>query len=256
MSEDPSAFELNLVQNEYGVRTSPVVSIRLAAVTDYVPTCESVADVGTDHGYASARLLAEKRCNLVFATDISHKALSRAKTNLTQMGFADRVRFVLGDGIIALEDCEPKPSAIMIAGMGAQSIVDILDDGCAALARLGDPILSLSPNRDPELVRHWLNSHGYAVSRERVVCSAGRWYPVLRADYFGGVVNESDPRLLYLGQTALPPLTDDARRYWTWRLGVLKAQLPGGDKMGCGAFGSLADRIVWVEGVIEDGGRE
>ncbi|MDR1262394.1 MAG: class I SAM-dependent methyltransferase [Oscillospiraceae bacterium] len=232
----------------------PAISARLAAVTDCVLPCESAADVGADHGYASARLLAEKRCNLVFVTDISYKALSRAKTNLTQMGFADRVRFVLGDGITALQDCEPKPSAVMIAGMGAQTIVGILDGGGATLARLGYPILSLSPNRDPELVRHWLNTHGYTVSRERVVCSAGRWYPVLRADYSGGAVTESDPRPLYLGQTALPPLTDDARKYWTWRLGVLKAQLPGGEKMGCGTFGSLADRIGWVEGAIEDGG--
>jgi tRNA (adenine22-N1)-methyltransferase len=225
-------------------------SARLVAVADYIPRCEAAADVGADHGFASAYLLEENRCALVYATDISDKALSRARSNLARLGCADRARFVCGDGIAALADLEPKPQAIMISGMGALTIVGILDAGLSTLERLRFPILSLSPNRDPELARGWLAAHGYAVARERVVNAAGRWYPVLRAEHTGAASMTIDPRTLYLGRTAEPPLSVEERQYWQWRLGVLEAQWPGGDKRGCGMFGTLSDRIGWVKDAL------
>ncbi|MDR1598927.1 MAG: class I SAM-dependent methyltransferase [Oscillospiraceae bacterium] len=227
-----------------------MLSARLAAVTDYMPRREAAADVGADHGWASARLLEENRCGLVYVTDISDKALSRAEANLTRMGLTSRACFICCDGINALAAREPKPGAVMIAGMGARTIVNILDSGHDALAALGWPVLSLSPNRDPELLRLWLAGHGYALARERVVRSAGRWYPALCAERVGGAAIAIDPRALYLGLTASPPLTDDARAYWQWRLGALKARLPGGDKYDGGVFGALAQRIGWVEGAL------
>ncbi|GHU72274.1 hypothetical protein AGMMS49992_07870 [Clostridia bacterium] len=226
---------------------APRLSERLAALVDMVPPCDCAADIGADHGYTSARLLALDRCRRVWVADISDKALARAKANLTRLGFADRARFVCGDGFHAL--AEPVDAAL-IAGMGARTIVDILDDGVNILERLNHPILVISPNRDPELVRYWLDAHGYSVVVERVVRSDGRWYPIIRAEYSGNALNPSDRRALYLGLTAVQPLSDDARAYWAWRLGVLTEMLPGVGKVAKDQRQALFDQIAWIKEVL------
>lgn len=90
-----------------------------------------VADVGCDHGYLAAELVARGRD--VVAIDAAAAPLDRARHHFSDLGLAPRA-FVLGDGLSCLESyCE---TAIM-AGVGARTAAGVVR--AAARRRHGPP---------------------------------------------------------------------------------------------------------------------
>ena len=47
------------------------LSKRLKRIAEHVDKCESVADIGTDHGYIPIYLVKEGRCKKAIASDIN-----------------------------------------------------------------------------------------------------------------------------------------------------------------------------------------
>ena len=62
------------------------ISKRLLLCADMVPPCETVADVGTDHGYLGIHLLQSGKCARVIAADLREKPLESAKANAAAYG--------------------------------------------------------------------------------------------------------------------------------------------------------------------------
>ena len=75
---------------------------------------------------------------------------------------------------------------IIIAGMGAQTIMEILD----AAPWVFDPAynLVLVPATKHSLLRRWLAQRGFTLQGETLAHAAGRWYAVMNARY------TADPR--------------------------------------------------------------
>lgn len=164
------------------MRTSnavPHLDARLAAAAAYVRPGSTVADIGCDHGKLSAWLAGSGRCPLVFACDLREGPLQKARE--TCAPWADRVVFRLGSGLKVLAPGEAQD--IVIAGMGAETIMEILD--AAPWVFDGRYNLILVPATKHSLLRRWLARRGFALQSESLCTAAGRWYAVMNARYTG-----------------------------------------------------------------------
>ena len=100
------------------------LSKRLNAVASLVESGSSVADVGTDHGYIPVYLVENKISPFVVAMDINEKPLASCKSLVKNEGFEDVILTRLSNGLEKLDSGEC--DTVIIAGMGAELIVDIL----------------------------------------------------------------------------------------------------------------------------------
>ena len=58
------------------------LSKRLAAIAEMVGECESMADIGTDHGYIPIYLIEQKKVKRALAMDVKEGPLERAKEHI------------------------------------------------------------------------------------------------------------------------------------------------------------------------------
>jgi len=148
------------------------LSKRLAAIAEFVSKGDVIADVGTDHGYLPAWLIQNGICSAAIASDIRERPLHSAVQSADAAGVADRIDFRLCAGLEAYE--KDDASCIVIAGMGAETIIGILS---AAPWTKGKKLI-LQPQTKHNLLRFWLSDNGYGISDARLVYDTGRIYIV------------------------------------------------------------------------------
>lgn len=137
----------------------------------------SVADVGTDHGYIPIYLMQNGLAPFAVAMDINEGPLGRALDNIRAFGLEDRINARLCDGLSGLEVGET--DSIVIAGMGGLLTVRILESALDKAHAARE--LVLSPHSDVDAVRAFLAENSFAVTDERIVKEDGKFYFVLRA---------------------------------------------------------------------------
>ena len=188
---------------------------RIAAIYDLISPGLGMIDVGTDHGFLPAALAANGYPGRILASDIRPEPLNAAKRNAERAGVMDRIGFLLCDGLAL---CPPDAvDTIVIAGMGGDMIVKILDDAEWCL----DPRyrLILQPMTKAEVLRYWLTYNGFEILRESLVPDGETLYQILSAR-FGGKTKLSDAEL-FVGS---PALASDPALY-RLALGQLDARL-------------------------------
>ena len=101
------------------------LSDRLKLIADLVIPGESVADIGTDHGFVPIHLLAENIVPYAILTDVNQSPIDIAASHLREVGI-DKQYYDLrcGDGLNTLKEGEV--STVIIAGMGGELIEQIL----------------------------------------------------------------------------------------------------------------------------------
>lgn len=153
------------------------LSKRLNTIASFVTEGCCAADIGTDHGYIPIYLVRQGICPRAFAMDINAGPLERAKQHIAEMGAADRISCILSDGLDQLP--EKDVDSVIIAGMGGDLVVRILERGEEKLAGISE--LILSPQSHPEKVRHWLHDHEFRILEEDMLTEDGKYYIVIRA---------------------------------------------------------------------------
>jgi len=155
---------------------------RLRLCAEMVTGSGTVCDVGTDHALLAAELITQGICSKVIASDIKEGPLESAKRTVERYDIADKVELILSDGLanVPLEGV----SDIVIAGMGGETIADIIDS-CEGLI-YSDINLVLQPMTKAEELRRRLFSSGYAIESERAVEEGGRLYTVMSARWNEG----------------------------------------------------------------------
>ena len=131
---------------------------------------------------------------------------------------ADRVRFSVGDGLLAMEGT---PDVIVIAGMGGATIAQILENGREKLGRVR---LVLQPNVAAPQLRRTLCALDYAVTDEQVVQDGRRCYVVIQAE--PGKADYS-PKQLTVGPVLLERMPRALEPYAAFRLRVARKALAG-----------------------------
>ena len=138
---------------------------RLALAEDLLGRCETLYDIGSNHGFLAVHMLRIGRCRRAVLCDISADALSRARGLVARAGLADRAAFAVTDGFAGLD---PQPGdAAAILGMGGRTIAAILREG------LPCPVV-LQANVEIACARRRVEQAGMHIAREGVARAAGR----------------------------------------------------------------------------------
>ena len=147
---------------------------RLHMLARLVPEGCRLTDVGTDHGYLPVALLQQGRIAAAIASNIGAEPLEHARRTAMQYG-VDGMDFRLCAGLsgVAPEETD----VIVIAGMGGETIISILQD--APWTADGQHRLLLQPMTKAPDLRRWLSVSGYHFTGERLVWDKGHLYPVL-----------------------------------------------------------------------------
>lgn len=207
------------------------LSKRLNAVASLVKSGSSVADVGTDHGYIPVYLVENKISPFVVAMDINEKPLASCKALVKEEGLEDVILTRLSNGLEKLDkgECD----TVIIAGMGAELIVDILSN-CDFVNELH---LILQPMTHPEIARKYLYDNGFEINNDFIVTDAKHSYSIFDA-YYTGKITPKVQKDYFLGN-----ITDFSQKeYFLHLLNYLKNKSKSG--------ADLSDVISAVEEIL------
>ncbi len=169
---------------------------RRFAIRELCPDDTLIIDVGADHGY------------------VAHALGAIATERMPQRSGSANVDWVIADGLLPFRDV---PCAV-IAGMGAETIIRILDNGPRPSVAI------LHAQDDPPKLRRMLATRGWRIDAEALAPEARRFAEVLRVvpgdEPSTGFTLEFGPRLLADGH---PLLLDHLRQL-------------------CGHYGRIADQ--------------
>jgi len=146
---------------------------RVASLVHY----ETMADIGTDHGYVPIYLFKQGKVKKAIACDINKGPLEKAKENIKSYLAKDVIETRLGGGLspLALEEV----ASVVIAGMGGMLVLSILEENRELVDHVSE--LILSPQSDLEVVRRYLHSIGFCIEKEEMLFEDGKFYTILRA---------------------------------------------------------------------------
>ncbi len=160
--------------------------------------CDTLADIGTDHGLLPAFLLQNGTVSHVICTDIHYAPLEKARALFRTSGFCLRADFRLGDGLDVIDPYEA--DTVVIAGMGGETIADILSRGSVPN---DGRVFILQPMTKTERLRKYLAENGFAVEDwrlcrdKRKICECLR---VVKVSPENGLAVESDPLYYFIGR--------------------------------------------------------
>lgn len=151
------------------------LSERLELVLSFVEPGESAADVGTDHGHVPVELVRRMIVKKAVAMDVRKGPLSRATENIGLAGLTDKIETRLSDGVAKLLPGEA--DSVVIAGMGGELIIKILENG----RHMWDSVKQwvLSPQSEIFKVRRWLFENGFVIRKEDMILEDGKFYTVM-----------------------------------------------------------------------------
>lgn len=144
------------------------MSDRLLMMAQNIKQGETMADIGTDHGFLALYLVEKNICPKTILADISKGSLDKARKNVDEfvvhMGnenLEDRFEFRLGNGIDILEPAEV--DVVCIAGMGGALIAEILN--CDIRKSKSFNKLILQPRNGQIKLRRWLYENDFKIEK-------------------------------------------------------------------------------------------
>lgn len=138
---------------------------RLMTMAKEVEKGESVADIGTDHGYLPVYLHKEGISPKVIMADVSKGSLNKARANCKEMCPGEKFDFRLGYGLKVIKRGEVDD--IIIAGMGGVLITEILGKDMGKTKTFKK--LILQPRTAQGRLRFWLIRKGFDIVNEQLV---------------------------------------------------------------------------------------
>jgi len=141
------------------------LSDRLQKIADFIEPGESVADIGTDHGFLPAALWERGKSPRIILSDINPGPLKKTTANLDRFFPGKEFDIRIGSGIRTLKPAEV--DVVVIAGMGGLLIAEILGDD-PEKARSFKKLI-LQPRNAQNKLRAWLLENGFAIRDEALV---------------------------------------------------------------------------------------
>ncbi len=154
------------------------LTARLQAIAGMVPKGSRLADIGSDHAYLPAGLLEQGKIVSAIATDIAEGPLKAAKNSAAMKGLSEKIELRKGDGLSVIGKGEA--DCIVIAGMGARTIIGIIEGGMET-AKAAKRLI-LQPMAGAPLLREWLSENGWKLTCEDLAEEGGRLYEIMAAE--------------------------------------------------------------------------
>ena len=185
------------------------LSKRLNWIFEKVDKCETIIDVGTDHGYIPIKLIKDNIASRVIASDINKEPLEKARINASLDGVIEKVDLRLGGGLKTLKSKEVQ--GIIIAGMGGNLIRDILE---ADLDKVKDvDYLVLQPAQNPEVLREYLYTHEYEIIDEDICLDEGKYYELFKVKYKKNNITKLEDVFYEISPVMLKKRTETLKSY-------------------------------------------
>lgn len=164
-----------------------ILNKRLETLSAFINDDEIVLDIGCDHGLLGIYLILNRKNIKIISSDINSNPLEKAKENIHKYGLDNKIDVRLGDGLsVVTSDI----NTIVISGMGASNIINILKD-INKYPNVNK--LVLSPNNDFKLLRKKICKLGFKIRKEEMVLEKGKYYLISEfikgrenIDYFFG----------------------------------------------------------------------
>ncbi len=138
-------------------------------------TGQTVADVGTDHGFVPISLVRTGKAGRAIAMDIGEGPLARAREHISQAGLTDQIEVRLSDGLEKLLPGEA--DGVVITGMGGELMLRILKKDRPVRESVRWWVLS--PQSELGVFRHGLEELGLRICRETMLREDGKYYTVM-----------------------------------------------------------------------------
>ena len=158
---------------------------RIETIASLVDNDALVVDIGTDHAYLPIYLYENDITKNIVASDISSNALLFAKNNLEKHNLRGKIKLVVSDGFINLDECF---DIAIISGVGTETIKKILDNEVLPNK------LILSSHKNVSDLREYMFKIGYKIEKEIIVYENNIYYNIIK--YVKGKDNLSKYDLL------------------------------------------------------------
>ena len=151
---------------------------RLMEIVNIIDSGKSVIDVGTDHGLVPLYLAKNEISTDILATDISAPSLQKLEDKLDD-DLRKIIKTRVTDGFKGIEKKENQVA--IIAGMGGNTIIDIIDDSLDFVKTLD--YMVLASNIATEKLRSYLNQNNFEITRDFLTFDHGKYYDILKVSY-------------------------------------------------------------------------
>jgi tRNA (adenine22-N1)-methyltransferase len=155
------------------------LSTRLKTIVNMMEKCDSIIDVGTDHGYVPIYLVRNGLINSAIASDINSGPVEKAKKNVRESRLSPKITCRRGSGLSTVKVREVQVA--IIAGMGGNLIRDILEADLLVVKKLEYVILQ--PVQNAEVLREYLYNTGYDILCEDICFDDGKFYEIIKAKH-------------------------------------------------------------------------
>lgn len=162
------------------------ISKRLKTISEFIEDNSNIIDVGCDHALLDIYLFKNKKNVNLIASDVKEGPLEQARKNIDKYNCNIKVK--LGNGI---STTEKDTDTIVIAGMGGDTIIDILSEGKDRLDHIKSMIIS--PQSEWEKVRRYSSSLGFYIENEKLIVDSNKYYLIIK--FKKGTKNYSDDEL-------------------------------------------------------------
>ena len=150
------------------------ISKRLKTISDLLNDNINVIDVGCDHALLDIYLFNNKKNINIIASDVRPGPLEQAKKNIEKYG-CKNIKVKLGNGIDTIESVT---DTIVIAGMGGDTVIDILNNGKDKLSNIKTMVIS--PQSEWTKTREFVTSLGFIIDEEVLLLDKNKYYLIIR----------------------------------------------------------------------------
>lgn len=154
---------------------------RLMDIINLIDKGKNVIDIGTDHGLVPLYLAKNGISEDILATDISEKSLEKLKLALDE-DTKKIIRTKVTDGFKNIKKTHNQIA--IIAGMGANTIMDIIKDSLDFARNLDYMILA--SNINTEKLRIFLSENDFEIINDFLSYENDKYYDIIKTSYKKG----------------------------------------------------------------------
>ena len=149
---------------------------RLEKIAGLIENSKMTADIGTDHAYLPVYLIERGKTERAIASDINEGPLKTAAAAVRGSKTDGRISLRLGAG---LETVTPADNAdtIVIAGMGGETIAEILENSPNVVRRAG--LIIIQPMSSAPELRDYIYGRGFKDIREHLAVEGNKIYNII-----------------------------------------------------------------------------
>jgi tRNA (adenine22-N1)-methyltransferase len=173
-----------------------MVSDRIKEISSFITNRDKyLIDVGSDHNFLGLFVSQHKKVLKYTCIEIAEGPLEASIKNTEKYGDKRKFDFILNDGLKNLH-IKNNQDVLIISGMGSPNIVNIIKniDKRNKIKRY-----VCQTNNKSWILRKYLKSNNYIITKEKVISDNGIYYEILefRKRFYGMRINKSE---IYTGK--------------------------------------------------------